>query len=227
MSFKKKTKVNNLESYRVEVKVMHGDGDLYEKLTLGPFSKEKFPEVVGIQTAFEEMLNNDKETNNSQEYYENLPYFSRFLMPHWKYDVFAKECDIYRYVMVKEYAFFYIDENGDEYEIEQLSLDDFPKFYYIKIKLRDGKSFTGIHTEEVVITYCELEEELQSSWGLVPLENGEEFVSKYYAEKEIDREDWIDEREFFILKHFGLKLEDEESEYAYYDELEKIENKYS
>lgn len=235
MSFEKKKYIKNvlnsykenvLNSYRVEIKVVHGDGDLYEDIVLGPFSEKEFVTLVGIQSAIKEMFASDKETSNKQEY-ENLPYFRHYLMPNWKYDRFCLEIDIERFVSIKEYKFIYTDENGDEYKIENLSCADYPKYYYLK--LYDEKKYTDIHLDchDVLTTYSLLDEKVASDWGLVLLENGEEFLSKYYKKEKLDLDDLEDPTEFLIEEYFTIYFDDVESEYAFFDEIEKLENQHN
>lgn len=227
MKFDVKKKTNELHNtLRVEIEMVHGDGDLYQKIVLGPYKEEESYVVIGILKALEEMKASDAKTNNQKEY-NQCPHFVRFLKNVWKYDIFTYHDSWRYYAFVGDHTVFYVDENGVEYEIENLQAEgESKKHYYFKLDTVP-RNFTFFSEWDVITTVEPLDDKTIEQWRLIPLEDGEAFMSGFtYNEQEIDP-DYLedDERYCLITGHFEVKIETEEQEMDMWDRYDELKEK--
>lgn len=215
-----------LNTFRINIKMGHGDGDLYQDLNLGNFKEEDLSNVAGIIKAIEEMKKSDLKTNNAH-LYDKCPNFRRFLKQHWKYDVFTKNSNYRYYAYVSDFAIFYIDENGIEYEIENIQYEVKPEPQYYYFKLESGLRFNTFFGEwDIIKTSEPLDNTTLKQWRLVELSNAEEFISKFsYQEVEIDTQELEEDREFLIVRHLEVFLKTEEQEDAFGNEVNELKKK--
>lgn len=214
--------MSNAQMYRMEITIAHGDGDFFETIRLGPYRKQEAYIVAGIIQAFKEMKASDEKTNNEMAYDECL-HFRRYLRKHWKYDRFAQECDLERYVYTKEYHVFYTNEKGEETEIDNVVCDTTPKDHYY-LKLESSMSgFTFFDTWDVISTFEPLDAKTIRKWKLVSLLDGEAALQKHNFKKcTVNPKDFDDEQEFLITGHFEVLIDSEEQEEAFFNWIEEL-----
>jgi hypothetical protein len=124
---------------------------------------------------------------------------------------------------MKEYKIFYTDENGVEHEINNAEYDEEPKNYYY-IKLKSGTGYCFFTQWDIIATYEKFEPETLKDWGIVEIENGENFIKEYgYEETEMDTDDFYEDRELIITHHFEkLTMQTDEEEDRFYNKIDEL-----
>lgn len=225
MSYTIKQTTNKANTIEVEVKIMHGDADIFKTLLIDTFSSAEHVKAIRYKTLFEEMkIRNEKYQQNIdfRDDYNVIKYFNVYLADKWEEDTIHEG-----YAWLKEYKFFLYDENGQKHEIEIGEYEESDFHYYMRVEDSNKEAWL-FEKENILVTDESLTSEQMKQFGFLPLPKPKEFLRKhFYQELEVAYHD-VEDYPFYILANYGCySIKTEEQENEFYDVLDDLESKWS
>jgi hypothetical protein len=196
--------------YAIEIKVVHGDGDHYEKLPMITFKEEETALMLRVVQMLDELFEEAKKTGNDPDYHKVVG-FEKFLQPHWVYDLYRREIDMYTFAHLDSYQLMFYDEYGGLREMSINKEQPLEKHRYMvmeDVKMKWENFYQGY----IIVSVSPLGKETIENMKLKPLseiqfakENPDYFTLCEYKQGQL----YDDDLEFFPIIEYWYPYADD------------------